>query len=130
MKKNLKLKLLTLLLAFGMFTGMVAPVTGLAQAPEPQEPVLVAPEVLQEIEQTGSASYWINFKSEADLSAAYDMDWSARGWYVYDRLSKTAAASQANVSGYLASSGVEFRPFWIKNTIFVEKSGLETLNGL
>ena len=119
-----------ILLVVGMLFSMVAPSAALAKPQEPQASILVAPEVLADMETNGSASYWIDFKAEADLSAAYDMGWSERGWYVYNTLSATAKESQANVAAYLTGANVEYQSYWIKNTILVKSSNLNTLNGL
>ncbi|HNT56176.1 MAG TPA: S8 family serine peptidase, partial [Anaerolineaceae bacterium] len=100
------------------------------QAASEQTTVTVDPTVLSDMETQGSASYWIDFKAEADLSAAYDMGWTERGWYVYNTLTATAKESQANVAAYLTSANVEYQSYWIKNTILVKNSNLTTLNGL
>jgi len=53
-----------ILLVVGMLFSMVAPSAALAKPQEPQASILVAPEVLADMETNGSASYWIDFKFE------------------------------------------------------------------
>jgi subtilisin family serine protease len=130
MKKRSTSKVLALFLMVALLLGIASPISVLALSSEPQNSVQVDPEVMQEMETKGSASYWIDFDAKADLSAANSMDWSKRGWYVYETLSKTASASQARVAAYLTDSKVEYQAYWIKNTILVKSSNLTTLNGL
>ncbi|HOG80091.1 MAG TPA: S8 family serine peptidase, partial [Anaerolineaceae bacterium] len=123
--------LFSILLLVGMIFSLVQPANAMVQqAASEQTTVNVDPAVLNEMESKGSASYWIDFKAEADLSAAYDMGWTERGWYVYNTLTATAKESQANVAAYLTSANVEYQSYWIKNTILVKSSNLTTLNGL
>jgi subtilisin family serine protease len=64
---------------------------------------------------------WLVMKQQADLTPARAMgDWKARGQMVYDKLTSTAAASQASVRARLAARGASFKPFWIVNAIRVE----------
>ena len=130
MKKRSTSKVLVLFLMVALLLGIASPISVLALSSEPQNSIQVDPEVMQEMETKGSASYWIDFDAKADLSAANSMDWSKRGWYVYETLSKTANASQARVAAYLTDSKVEYQAYWIKNTILVKSSNLTTLNGL
>ncbi len=103
-----------------------------AQEPEPESSISVDAKVLEAIEQTGSASYWIEFNSELDFSKAVNgqMNWSDKGWSVYNQLSNQAKQSQAKVAAYLSNAGVTYQSFWIKNTILVESSDSKTLNNL
>ncbi|HQC22015.1 MAG TPA: S8 family serine peptidase, partial [Anaerolineaceae bacterium] len=130
MHKKSTYRVLALLLALGMLFSMLNTTAVQASDTEPQASITVAPEVLTEMETKGSASYWIEFSAQPDLSAAYQMSWSERGWYVYDTLSKAAKTSQARVASYLENSKVEYQSYWIKNTILVESSNKATLNGL
>jgi len=130
MHKKSTYRVLALLLALGMLFSMLNTTAVQASDTEPQASITVAPEVLTEMETKGSASYWIEFSAQPDLSAAYQMSWSERGWYVYDTLSKAAKTSQARVAAYLENSKVEYQSYWIKNTILVESSNKATLNGL
>ena len=54
--------------------------------------------VLQDTAGGQEASFVINLKDQADLSAAYEMkNQDARGWYVYRTLKKEAARTQAPI---------------------------------
>ncbi len=90
----------------------------------------VEPRVMSELQDNGTADYWLDFGSKADLSAAGGMDWSERGWYVYQTLADLADQSQANVKSYLDTAGIQYESFWINNSILVKNSDLATLNQL
>ena len=63
--------------------------------------------VLRDTAGGREASFVINLKDQADLSAAYGMkNQNARGWYVYRTLKKEAARTQAPIKAMLASRGV------------------------
>jgi len=130
MSKKRYFKFFAVMLILGLLLSTTAPIVSLARTVEPQGSVPVDPQVMQEIEENGSASYWIDFKARPDLTKANTMDWSARGWYVYEQLSNTANASQKNVASYLNNLNVKHQSFWIKNTILVESSDINVLNGL
>ncbi len=92
--------------------------------------VEVEPELLARFNEASESDYLIYFDAKADLSAAYGMDWEARGWYVMETLKATADAAQANVRAYLDAQGVAYQSFWIDNIIAVEGSTRSTLDGL
>ena len=74
--------------------------------------------VLRDTAGGKEASFVINLKEQADLSAAYGMkNQSARGWYVYRTLKKEAARTQAPIKAMLASRGIGYRSFWVANVI-------------
>src|SRR5439155_1766708 len=55
----------------------------------------IAPEVIAETADGGSASIVILLSDQADVSAAYQMkDQNARGWFVYNTLTQHAARTQ------------------------------------
>ncbi len=96
-----------------------------------QEPVVTVEQaILDEMDTNGSASYWIQFKNTADLSPAYAMSWSDRGWFVYETLKEQAEVSQAQVNSYLTASKVDFQSYWINNSIFVKNSTNAVLNDI
>jgi len=78
--------LIIILMVFSTFT----PAKVTAQSVEPEQEVSVDQAVLDEMQTKGSASYWVQFKNEVDLSPAYTMNWSDRGWFVYQTLKKTS----------------------------------------
>ena len=55
----------------------------------------------------GSADFIVRFTEQADLSAAYSMDWNARGEFVYNSLVDTAAKSQVNAKAILDGAGLK-----------------------
>ncbi len=103
-----------------------------AAAPEAQAPggVQIETAVSQQIAESGSASFWIEFGQQVDLSAAYGMDWEQRGWYVYEQLTAAAERSQAEVRAQLDRLGVAYQAFWISNSIYVPDGGQALLNNV
>ncbi len=99
---------------------------GIAQADDPLATVEQA--VLDEMQANGSASYWVQFKNTVDLSPAYTMNWSDRGWFVYKTLLGQAEATQAQAQKYLAGNKVDFKSYWINNSILVTSSNKTVLN--
>ena len=72
------------------------------------EDVPVAVAVLQALTEDGAADFWVDFEDRADLSEAKGIkDWGKRGRYVYDHLTATAKASQADLLAKLKAQGVE-----------------------
>jgi subtilisin family serine protease len=66
----------------------------------------------------GQTTAWVVLKASADLGPAYTIkDWNARGRFVYERLTATAARSQAGLTQLLTRKGVQFQSFWILNSI-------------
>jgi N-acetylneuraminic acid mutarotase/subtilisin family serine protease len=110
--------------------GSLAAATGAHVSPPPVQAATpeeraweeeVAPEVLQELAAEGEADFFVDVGARADLSgAARIADWTERGAYVVERLQATATASQRPVTELLDRAGVEYRSFWIANTILVQ----------
>ena len=70
-----------------------------------------------------TGTYWVILRPRADLSGANAIrGWNARGWYVYKRLTQTAAASQRGLRALLSNQGAGFQAFWIINAIRVTSS--------
>jgi subtilisin family serine protease len=90
----------------------------------------VEPELLNQIASDESSGYLIYFREKANLSEAYNLDWEARGWYVMETLQAVAERSQTSVRSYLDSQRAVYQAFWIDNVIVVERSDLNTFNGL
>lgn len=68
-------------------------------------PTKVDPALEDALEEApnGMADFLVYLTTQADLSAAYQIeDWSARGWYVYDTLRDTVANTQGGVLADLA----------------------------
>jgi subtilisin family serine protease len=87
-------------------------------------------QVLTEIAQSGSTTFFVYLKDQADLSnATAQPSKIARTQYVYDRLTATAAKSQSELTAELRKSGVSFRSYWIANALAVtgDKALVEAL---
>jgi subtilisin family serine protease len=98
----------------------VLPLAAAAQpAPGAAQPaVTVEPAVTQAIQANGRTDFWVMFAAEADTSAAYGIaDWAARGQYVYDQLTRTAAESQAGLVGALTARGIPHQAFHAVNAV-------------
>ena len=120
----------------GLLVGLVGlfcllPMLVLA-APRPDENAQdkIDPCLMAQVSSDGRADFWIGLAEQADLSAAYDMDWHSRGWYVYRTLAETAQRSQAGVVRYLESRGLEYESFWINNALYVRGGDLSAIEGL
>src|ERR1700757_1109076 len=82
--------------------------------------------VVQAVQRGGTTTYWAILRHKADLSAAPAIsDWNARGWYVYDRLTRVAR-SQQDLKVLLTSQGANYTSFWIINAIRIT-SGASTM---
>jgi len=78
----------------------------------------IAPEVVAETAEGGSASIVILLADQADVSAADQMqDQDARGWFVYHTLTRHAARTQAALRAELDARGVVHQSFWAANMI-------------
>ena len=129
MKKKLFSIFIVLIFVLTSFSSF-ATSKGIAQATDPDPIVTVEQAVLDEMQTKGSASYWIQFKNTVDLSSAYTMNWSDRGWFVYETLLKQADATQAQVKSYLTGSKIDFKSYWINNSILVTSSNKAVLNDI
>ncbi|MCA9874373.1 MAG: S8 family serine peptidase, partial [Anaerolineales bacterium] len=92
--------------------------------------VTVEPERQARFAAGEKPGYLIYFRNQADLSAAYRMDWEERGQYVVETLQAAAKESQANVRKYLDEQGVDYQSFWIENVIVVDSSTKATFQAL
>ena len=110
MKKKLFSLFIVLIFVLSSFSSLTTS-SGIAKSSDPDPIVTVEQAVLDEMQTKGSASYWIQFKNEVDLSPAYTMSWSDRGWFVYETLQKQAEVTQAQVKNYLTGSKVEFKSY-------------------
>ena len=108
----------------------VTPANVTAQPDGPETKVTVEQAILDKMETQGTASYWIQFENEVTLSPAYDMDWSERGWFVYETLLAQAEKSQSQVRAYLQKNNIEYQSYWINNSILVTSSTNSILSNL
>ncbi len=90
----------------------------------------VDPALLAKSKTGEPLDFLIYFDEQADLSAAYEKTWEARGWFVYETLTALAETAQADVRAYLEEQGAPYEAFWIQNVIAVQSSTAETLTGL
>src|SRR4030095_13252977 len=78
----------------------------------------IAPEVLADTADGGTASVVILLAEQADVSAGYGMrDHDARGWFVYNTLTQHAARTQVDLRNFLNSRGVTYQSFWVFNML-------------
>jgi subtilisin family serine protease len=92
--------------------------------------VQVEEALLEAFAENGTSGYLIFFSQRPDLSAAYDMEWTERGRYVYEELTRAAEQSQQPVREYLDRQGMAYQSFWIDNVIAVESSDRAVFSGL
>ncbi len=120
MKQKFWQRLFSIVLLAGMLLGMVQPRSAMAAAPaEPPTLAEIDPALLIELEQEGTAAFFVQMSAKADLSAADKItDWSERGWFVYNALLETARTSQAKVIEYAEKNGIEYRSFYTNNSVY------------
>jgi subtilisin family serine protease len=90
----------------------------------------VEAELLNNLATEGTADLIAVFSEQADLSAAYGMDWDERGEYVYGTLKAVAERSQARARAELERKGVQFRTFLAGNELFVYQGDLQVVTAL
>jgi serine protease AprX len=99
-------------------------------AASPVANIKIAPEVLADTAAGKSASVVIFLADQADVSAAYGMkDQDARGWFVYNTLTRHAARTQADLQAFLTTRGASYQSFWAANMIVTtaDRSLVESL---
>ncbi|HRQ66260.1 MAG TPA: S8 family serine peptidase [Xanthomonadaceae bacterium] len=79
---------------------------------------------------SGKPAQFAIFLERPDLSAAFGMDWSARGRYVHETLTEAAERLQAPLRDHLRSSGYQFQQFWVDNIIVVDNGDMRLLEDL
>jgi subtilisin family serine protease len=86
--------------------------------------------VLRDTADGKSTSAMVLLADQADVNSAYGMqDQDARGWYIYNTLTKHAQRTQASLRASLDAQGVSYRSFWAVNAVevTVDRALLETL---
>src|SRR4030043_599329 len=86
--------------------------------------------LLDQFSAESSADFIVRFSEQADLSAAFSMDWDARGDFVYNTLVDTSARSQVNAKAILDSSGLTYQTFIAGNDLYVWAGTLTDANAL
>jgi hypothetical protein len=115
-----KFRVLGLLLCLTLF---VLPLAAQANSQTGNAPALldkIDAHLLAEIQAEGQADFFIWMVEQADVSAAYQLQTKLeKGQYVFDTLQATAETTQRELRSYLDAQGVEYRPFYVANTIAV-----------
>ncbi len=84
----------------------------------------VDPWILDRLAAEGEAEFLVVLAEQADLSEAAKLgSKSAKGDFVFDRLSEVADRSQGDVVRELEARGLDFRRYWIVNMIWVRGDG-------
>jgi subtilisin family serine protease len=98
---------------------------------DPAMPTGVDPQVYADIAASpdGMATFIVYMHQQADLSAAYRMDWSTRGQYVLDTLRSVANQTQADLKAALGGMGVTYESRYIVNALVVT-GNLSLVNSL
>jgi hypothetical protein len=86
--------------------------------------------LLDQLAVDSNADFIVRFAEQADLSAAYTMDWSARGEYVYNTLLETANRSQANAISILNQNGFKNETKIGGNDLYVWGGNLDVVGEL
>lgn len=86
--------------------------------------------VLETLAAEGEVEYLLFLEEQADVRGAATLrSKEARGRYVFERLTEVAERTQGPVLAELGAAGVEHRPYWIANMIWV-RSDAEQLEWL
>jgi subtilisin family serine protease len=109
------------LLAVSAVAGLTAAAAVGGVSPASAEPgAAVDGRVLAELAARGTTEFFVYLREQADLSPAQAIQGKeAKGRFVYETLTATAEASQADLVARLTAAGVEFTPYWIANVIHV-----------
>lgn len=92
-----------------------------AAAPSPSALAKIAPWVLEHTERGAQAEYIVVMADQADLSGAAALPTKLeKGRFVYETLHRKAEATQGPLLADLAARGVEYRPYYIVNMIWVK----------
>jgi len=101
-----------IVLCVGMMPVMA--VAGQSAQPDKLDPVL-----RQTLVDSGSSDLIVEFTQQADLSAAYGMDWVARGEYVVNTLRAVAKQVQAPAIAVMDRHGIRHETFIAGNELYV-----------
>ncbi|WP_165700183.1 cell wall-binding repeat-containing protein [Ornithinimicrobium ciconiae] len=95
------------------------------------EPAQIQEAVLTELTKSGEATFWVHFDARPDMSQfAHIADWDARGIAVYDALTSTADAAQADVRSELDGHGLSYETYWATNAILVEDADADVVQDI
>jgi subtilisin family serine protease len=77
--------------------------------------------LLIQLEENGQVEFIISLREQADLSAVDKLATkSAKGAFVYDKLSKLARRTQGPIISELKRLGASYQSFWVANMIWVK----------
>ena len=86
---------------------------------------------LDELAGNGKANVFVKMAAEASLDAAEGMTVrTQRVQYAYDTLTAPAASSQRDTAAYLSGRGVQYKSFWINNSLYVYDADVALVNVL
>jgi len=80
--------------------------------------------LLEQFSAQDSADFIVSFAEQADLSAAYSLDWITRGEFVYNSLNDISVRTQANAKQTLAANGIKYQTFIAGNELYVWEGDL------
>ncbi len=110
---------LAVLLAAGQASGVPLE-RGSVAAPKAKPLDKVERRVLDQTAAKGAATFFVVLRDKADLSQAKQIrKHGERTAYVYKKLNDFAGRSQARLRGLLKAANVDYKPFWIANTVRV-----------
>jgi PKD repeat protein len=110
----------------------VALVVGLLPLTVAARPATQAPieaDLLAQLKD-GPVNFFVRMSAQADLSAAYGMDWNARGQYVYDSLREVARVTQAPVVDYATRHHLDYTSFFSGNEVYIRGGELTAAQDL
>lgn len=93
-------------------------------------PDRVDADLWQTLSEGQTSDVIVEFVAQADLAAAYGMDWDARGQYVLDSLREVAEKSQSGAKAYLDRQGLEYQTFVAGNELYLFEADAESVAGL
>ncbi len=117
------------------FDSIVTEPPSVRQPPPPSNPNgqsnpldKIEPALLQDIGIASELTFFIWMTEQADLSPAYKLQTKAeKGRFVYQTLRQTANRTQKSLRAELDKQGLNYRPFYIANKIFVQGGSQQTL---
>ena len=116
MKKTIALFGLLLVLLLSL-----VPLTFVGANQIPEWHAKVDPWLLNQINENGTTEGLLFLSEQVDLSAAAALPSKlAKGTYVFETLSATAAATQAPLLAELDRLGASYRPYWVANMVWVD----------
>jgi serine protease AprX len=113
---------IAVLFAATLLAGLLPASAALQAAGASRDPLTkIAPWVLEHTADGATSSFIVVMAAQADTSgAAAFAAKEQKGQYVFDQLTRTAAATQGPVKALLDKRGVPYRAYWIVNMITIE----------